>query len=174
MQFPFTAAMIFVVSGALTPAHAEAAGGKQYDTRDPFSCASTKAPAKGAPSPAQVSDYVRCNAISGEKIAGGYISLFENAKFEIGKGKPFSSWDNGGDIAIDNSEPVYPIRGSFDLYSCRPPGSMGYPAGRNCHLRKATAFTGNCFKTTFGDWSCQGNTTGDGLAGVQEEIAPPK
>jgi hypothetical protein len=174
MQMRIAAAMILALSGALTLAHAEESGGKQYDTRDPFVCASTKVPAKGAPAAAQVANYVRCNAISGEKIAGGYISLFENAKFEIGKGKPFSSWDNGGDIGIDNAEQVYPIRGTFDLYSCRPPGSMGFPAGRNCNLRKATAFTGDCFKTTFGDWSCQGHTTGDPLAGVQAEIAPPK
>jgi hypothetical protein len=174
MRIPLAAVMIFAISGTFTLAHAQAGGGAEYATRDPFACASTKAPAKGAPSPAQVSDYVRCNAISGEKIAGGYISLFQNAKFEIGKGKPFSSWDNGGDLAIDNAEPVYPIRGSFDLYSCRPPGSMGYPAGRNCHLTKATAFAGECFKTTFGDWSCQGHTTGDPLAGVQAEVVPPK
>jgi hypothetical protein len=173
MQIP-VAAMIFVLSGTLTLAHAQEGSGKQYDTRDPFVCASTKAPATGAPSLAQISNYVRCNAISGEKIAGGYISLFENAKFEIGKSRPFSSWDNGGDIAIDNAEPVYPIRGSFDLYSCRPPGSMGYPAGRNCHLTKATAFTGDCFKTTFGDWSCQGHTVGAPLSGEQTEVAPPK
>ncbi len=166
--------MIFAISGLFTQAHAAPGGGKEYDTRDPFVCASTKAPEKGAPSVAQVSDYVRCNQISGEKIAGGYISLFENARFEIGKGNPYSSWSDGGSIAIDNSQPVYPIRGSFDLYSCRPPGSMGFPAGKNCNLRKATDFTGTCFKTTFGDWSCQGHTTGDGLVGVQTEIAPPK
>ena len=174
MQIPFAVAMIFLISGTPNLAHAQEGDGRQYNTRDPLVCPSTKAPANGAPSPEQVAAYVRCNAISGEKIAGGYISLFENAKFEIGKGKPFSSWDNGGDIAIDNSEPAYPIRGTFDLYSCRPPGSMGYPAGRNCHLTKAMAFAGYCFKTTFGDWSCQGNTTGNPLANVQEEIAPPK
>ena len=71
MQITFAAAMIFAISGTLDLAHAQEGDGRQYDTRDPFVCASTKAPAKGAPSPAQVVDYVRCNAISGEKIAGG-------------------------------------------------------------------------------------------------------
>ena len=122
----------------------------------------------------KVKDYVRCNKISGESIAGGYIWLYENAQFEIGKARVFSSWSDAGSIDIDNSQPVYPIRGTVDSYSCRPPGSMGFPAGKNCNVRKASSFAGTCYKTTFGDWSCQGHQMGDPLTGVQTQVPPPK
>lgn len=164
----------FVLSGALTLAHGQAGAGKSYDTRDPFACKSTKEPAKGVPSPSQVKDYVRCNKISGERIAGGYIWLYENVQMEIGKGRPFSSWSDVGSIDIDNSQTVYPIRGTLDSYSCRPPGSMGFPPGKNCHAKKATDFAGTCYKTTFGDWSCQGHAMGDPLTGLEANIPPPK
>jgi hypothetical protein len=165
---------IFVLSGSLTLAHGQAGAGKYYDTRDPFVCKSTKDPAKGAPSPSQVKDYVQCNKISGESIAGGYIHLLENAQFQVGKGNPYSAWSDAGSIDIDNSQPVYPIRGTVDSYSCRPPGTMGFPAGKNCDVRKAVSFSGTCFKTTFGDWSCQGKLLGDPLTGVQTSVPPPK
>jgi len=165
---------VLTIAGTIGLSYGQTGLGAKYDTRDPFTCKSKKEPAKGAPSASQVKDYVRCNSISGEKTGGGYLSLFENAQFEIGKSRPFSSWYDAGSTAIDNSEPVYPIRGTFDLYSCRPPGSMGSPAGANCTRKKATEFTGTCFKTTFGDWSCQGHTMGDGFAGVETNIAPPK
>lgn len=118
-------------------------------------------------------DYVRCNSVSGESIAG-YIWLLENAQFEIGKGNPYSSWADSGRIGIDNSQLVYPIRGTVDSYSCQPPGTTGFPPGRNCHARKATAFTGACFTTTFGDWSSQGHMLGDPVTGVEVNISPPK
>jgi hypothetical protein len=165
---------IFVLSSTLPLAHGQAGAGKQYDTRDPFVCKSTKEPAKGAPSTNQVTDYVRCNKIGGEKIAGGYIWLFEQVVLQIGKGRTFSSWSDAGNIDIDNSQTVYPIRGTVDSYQCRPPGSMGFPAGKNCHVKRATDFAGTCFKTTFGDWSCQGHPMGDPLADVQANMPPPK
>jgi len=157
---------IFVISVA----HGQG-GGKEYATRDPLACKSKKEPAKGAPSASQLKDYVRC---SNERIAGGYISLVENPQIEIGKSRPYSAWSDSGNSNIDNSEPVYPIRGTYDLYSCRPPGSMGFPAGANCNVRKATEFKGTCFKTTFGDWSCPIQGIGDGFAGVTHSVPPPK
>ncbi|HLY62525.1 MAG TPA: hypothetical protein VKV95_17425 [Terriglobia bacterium] len=165
---------IFVFAGALTLAYGQEGAGKKYDTRDPFECKSMKEPATGAPSPSQVKDYVRCNKISGESIAGGYIYLYENAEFEIGKARPFSAWSDAGRRDIDNTQPVYPIRGAVDSYSCRPPGSMGFPPGKNCNVRKAASFTGTCFKTSFGEWSCQGKLMGDPLSGVQNQVPPPK
>jgi len=165
---------ILVLLSALTLAYGQGGGGKKYDTRDPVSCKSVKGPAKGAPSPSQVRELVACNQVSGESIAGGYISLYENGDFQVGASRPFSAWSDAGKIDIDNSQPVYPIRGTVDSYSCRPPGTMGFPAGRNCNVRKAASFSGTCFKTTFGDWSCQGKLLGDPLAGVTNNVPPPK
>jgi len=95
-------------------------------------------------------------------------------QFEIGKGNPYSAWSDAGNRDIDNSQPVYPIRGTLDSYLCRPSGTMGFPAGKNCNVRKTVSFTGKCFKTTFGDWSCQGHLLGDPLVGVITNMPPPK
>jgi hypothetical protein len=116
-------------------------------------------------------DYVRC---SNERSGGGYIGLLENLQVEIGRSRPYSAWSDSGNSSIDNFQPVYPIRVTADFYSCRPPGSMGFPAGKNCQLKKATTFEGTCFKTTFGDWSCPIHGTSDPLAGVQSNIPPPQ
>ena len=169
-----TVALLIALSATGVQVYGQAGAGKKYDARDPFVCKSTKEPAAGAPSPNQVKDYVKCNKISGESIAGGYIWLLENGQFEIGKSRPFSSWSDVGSKTIDNSQPVYPIRGTVDNYQCGVPGAIGFPAGGNCHVRKAAPFVGTCFKTTFGDWSCQGKQTGDPLLGVQVNMPSPK
>lgn len=168
-QSVLTVLMIMCATALLAQNHA--GDGKLYQSRDPLVCKSQKEPAKGAPSGSHLKEYVQC---TNERVAGGYIGLFENLQVDIGKSRPYSAWSDSGSSNIDNSEPVYPIRGSYDFYSCRPPGSMGFPAGKNCHLRKATTFEGTCFKTTFGDWSCPIRGTSDGLVGVQTDIAPPK
>ncbi len=165
--------LISLVTACVTCALAQnhPGDGKQYDTRDPAVCRSTKEPAKGAPSGNQLKEYVQC---ANERIAGGYISLMQNLQIEIGKSRPYSAWSDSGHTNIDNSEPVYPIRGTYDLYSCRPPGSNGFPAGQNCNVRKATEFKGTCYKTTFSDWSCPVQGIGDGFVGITNNVAPPK
>jgi hypothetical protein len=162
---------LMLICNAGSLAYAQPGAGKPYDTRDPVSCKSKKEPAKGAPTGRQLREYVLC---TNEKVGGGYIGLFQNLTVEIGKSRPYSAWSDSGNTSIDNSQPVYPIRGIYDLYSCRPPGSMGFPAGKNCNLRKNTDFIGICFKTTFNDWSCPVQSQGDGLAGVVTGVPPPK
>jgi len=157
----------------ITPAHSQNGVGRQYDTRDPFVCKSTKAPARGAPSPSQLIDYVKCKS---EKIGGCCIWLMENVHVEVGKSRPFSSWSDVGNQDIDNSQPVYPIRGTNDAYQCSPPGSSGgnVPAkGKNCWVTRAAAFEGICYKTTFGDRSCPVHGTAAPKT-VQTDMPPPK
>ena len=161
--------IVFGVAGV--PAYAQPGSGKPYESRDSLTCKSKKEPAKGAPSGSQLKEYVQC---ANEKVAGGYILLFQNVQVEIGTSRPYNAWSDSGNSSIDNFQPVYPIRGSYDLYSCRPPGSMGFPAGKNCNVRKAAEFTGTCFKTTFNDWSCPVKSVGDGLAGITYSVPPPK
>jgi hypothetical protein len=162
---------LVILGGAGMLAYGQPGAGKPYDTRDPFACKSKKEPAKGAPSASQVKDYVLC---TNEKIAGGYIGLFQNLQVEIGTSRPYSAWSDSGNSSIDNFQPVFPIRGSAEFYSCRPPGSMGSPAGQNCQMTKGFTFKGTCFKTTFGDWSCPIQGTSPPFAGVQNNIPPPK
>src|ERR1019366_10418405 len=107
-----------------------------------------------APSSSQIIDYVKCKE---EKTGGCCIWLMENVQPEIGKSRPFSAWSDVGNHDIDNSQPVYPIRGTYDDYQCSPPsiaGGFGAPKGQNCSVKKADPFVGICYKTTFGDWSC--------------------
>lgn len=162
---------LFVLGATGFVAYSQSGAGKAYDTRDPFTCKSKQEPTKGAPSGSQLRDLVLC---SNERAAGGYIGLFQNLKVDIGKSRPYSSWSDSGNSNIDNSQPVYPIRGTAEFYSCRPPGSMGFPAGKNCQVKKDFTFQGTCFKTTFSDWSCPIQGTSDGLANVQANMPPPR
>jgi hypothetical protein len=171
MKVPSLSAVLALMCGAGILAHGQVGAGKPYDTRDPLVCKSLKEPVRGAPSASQLRDYVQC---SNERAAGGYIGLFQNLNVEIGKSRPYSAWSDSGNTDIDNSQPVFPIRGSYDFYSCRPPGSMGFPAGKNCNVRKASTFAGICYKTTFSDWKCPVQGTSDGLVGVQPNMPPPK
>jgi hypothetical protein len=164
---------IFALSLWVTPAHGQAGVGKKYDTRDPFVCKSTKEPATGAPSSSQITEYVKCQE---EKTGGCCIWLMENVQPEVGKSRPFSSSD-AWIHDIDNSQPVYPIRGTYDAYQCSPPsvsGGFGAPKGQNCSVKKADPFVDICYETTFGDWKCQVHDTTDPLKGVQAGQAPPQ
>jgi hypothetical protein len=162
------------VAGTIALSYGQPGVGAKYDTRDPVVCKSTKEPATGGPSPSQAKDYVRCAA---EKIGGGNIFLMENVEIETGKSRPFSGYTDVGHEDIDNSQPVYPIRGTADFYQCSPPGSSGgdVPAkGHNCTLTKATPIAGTCYKTTFGDWHCPTHGTGPAFVGVHPNMPPPK
>src|SRR5690348_861356 len=105
-----------IVLCASTFAAAQAGTGAKFGTRDPHTCASKKEPTSGAPSGARLEELVRCGS-GGEKVYDGQLFLLENLKAEIGKGRPYQASDSLAHN-IDPSQPVYPIRGSFDKYQC--------------------------------------------------------
>src|SRR5580692_11007538 len=111
MRIQNTLALLAMLAATAALADNHTGDGKLYDTRDPGVCKSTKEPAKGAPAANQLKEYVQC---ANERIAGGYISLFQNLQVEIGKSRPYSAWSDSGNTAIDNFQPVYPIRGTMD------------------------------------------------------------
>jgi hypothetical protein len=115
---------VLIMAGSLGLAHGQAGVGKKFDTRDPLECNSLKKVTAGVPSSSQIKDLVTCKA---EGTGGCCIYLMENVKVEIGKSRPFSSWSDVGNADIDNSQPVYPIRGTADKYQCQPPGGTPYP-----------------------------------------------
>lgn len=145
---------VLILSGASPLLNAQQGIGAQYFTRDPITCSSKKAPASGPPSPAQAALYVRCDP-SGEGLYGGYLFLLENVQVEIGKGRPFQYGSDIGMSEIDPSQPVYPIRGSFQRYQCSSSKAGPYKRGSNCTLITTPQAKGACFKTTFGDWTCK-------------------
>ncbi|MGA7949194.1 MAG: hypothetical protein WCA45_03420 [Thiobacillaceae bacterium] len=159
----FTSAIIFCVMAATT-GFAYAGIGAKYATRDPATCASKTKPAKGAPTAEQAKQYVLCGSAS--RVGEGedsyhHMILMENVRVEIGQGRPFQGGINS-DINmhdVDPRFPIYPIRGSFDMYQCSniaagDPWQSIYEAGKNCDVYEEHRATGSCFKTTFGDWDC--------------------
>jgi hypothetical protein len=133
---------------------AEAQTGAKYGTRDPAVCRSKTEPTKGAPTPAQAFQYWQCKKEKGVDTRYN-IYLYENARLEVGKGRPYQVSDMNLS-AIDPSLSVYPVRGTFDVYQCQDPAHMAAPAPRrNCNLHENVDATGVCYKTTFGDWDCE-------------------
>ena len=140
--------------------------GKTYHSRDPFVCKSMKDPSRGAPSTSQLREYILC---ANEKIMGFGLLLYENVKPEVGKSRSYSAGADSGAGEIDPSQPVYPVRGTWDAYTCCEPTHNG-TIGKNCNMRKATPLAGACYRTTFCDWSCRVRNTSwdlnDSIAGV--------
>ncbi|MBZ5607380.1 MAG: hypothetical protein LAP38_03915 [Acidobacteriia bacterium] len=147
--------------------------GATYGTREPITCKSTKDPAKGPLSAQQAALYVRCGREGISRHSGGdLLYLYENVAFEVAKGRPYQTSDSLL-TDIDPSLPVYPIRGTFDLYSCSDPRQMTPPKpGKNCGLNKNTQGTGVCYKTGFGDWKCTIGYDFDFRATVREVRGP--
>jgi hypothetical protein len=147
---------VLTIACVLGVAHGQTGVGAAYGSRNPAVCKSTKSPASGVPSASQLKDYVRCDVYLGEKANGKTIYLLENLQVEIGKGRPYQDSEKGVSN-IDPSQPVYPIRGSYDKYSCAVLVAGGLPnatRGANCAIFKEPRASGICYKTTFGEWGC--------------------
>jgi hypothetical protein len=92
----------------------------------------------------------------------GLLFVIENVKVEVGK--PIGK---ARDVLIINHDAdpdglIYPIRGSYDQYLCSPVDDSYAPHahGQNCAVTHETHATGDCHRTSFGDWSCYMNGTG--------------
>jgi hypothetical protein len=152
-------------------ANAQQDAGKPYGARDPHTCASRKAPAKGAPSSAQAAEYFTCDseAITGLK----QLNQVADVKVEVApKGRPFSILTEPY-ADIDPDKPVYNIRGSFILQFCVAlDGSIVKP-GKNCQALDETNATGICYMSTFGDWHCHMQDSG-AWAHIRQGVPPLK
>ncbi len=148
--------------------------GTKYGTREPETCASTKEPAKGAPSPALVKRYLRCHV---EGVGpGGKMYLIENVNVEVGKGTPFLQLSGGQrPFGADPDGLVYAIRGSFTSYQCAVPSAIMNNFGKNCATFENKHATGECFRSAFGDWTCNMTDT-NAINDPQNRynVAPPK
>jgi hypothetical protein len=162
--------LLVVLGGAGVPAQGQTGIGKTYHSRDPFVCKSMKDPARGAPSPSQARDYIRC---ANEKIMGSGLLLYENVQVEVGKSRPFSAGTDSGAGEIDPSQPVYPVRGTWDSYTCWEPTHNG-TIGKNCNSQKAAPIAGACYRTSFGDWSCRVRNTSWDTTDTKAGVPPPQ
>jgi hypothetical protein len=154
--------------GVFGAAGAQSIGAK-YGTRDPRTCADSKAPARGAMTPALATKYLIC---SEEKVSGENLYLIEGlTSVEVGGSRPYNLRNDSSED-IDVTAPVYPIRtGSYKSYQCGivNAGNKGY----NCNIYPYPSGSGACRRTTFGDWKCSlGYQTAD-RSQVQNNVPPP-
>jgi hypothetical protein len=128
------------------------AQGSKYGSRDPKTCPASKYSA--APSTDQAGQLFACAT---EQDTGDTIYLVQDVKVEIAsKSRSFQSGDLYNDI--DQSGPVFPIRGSYTEYACRKQFNLDSShtnLGKNCSAMQQPHAQGICYKTTFGDWSCR-------------------
>jgi len=134
------------------PAAAQTGVGAPFGARDPKTCASTAAPAHGAPSAEQARLYVMCG-FEHAKGSGslGELYLTDAVTVQVGKGRPFEYGDGQGDIDVKAA--VIPIRGAMTYYRCYPISS-GHPNGQSCKKTEWPKAEGECYRTSFGDWRC--------------------
>ena len=124
-----------------------------YGTRDPVKCGpftSIAGPALTAEEAQQI--YVcRKEADPIDFVSNLYLN--EDVKFQVGAGRPFGQASDLLISDIDQSKPVYPVRGTLTKVQCDDI-SMLYPnAGENCNEYEKTA-DGVCYVNLFGEWDC--------------------
>jgi hypothetical protein len=155
-------------------AHADESVGAKFGSRDPRICA-TRTEALSA---ATAKQYFICDSefTVGPNASGESIYLVSDVTVQLGKPRPFSpdtdTFGFAADNSIDPSQPVVPIRGSFNEWVCGKLGQINAAPGKSCNLTSNPHAVGICFKNSFGDWHC----TMTDLAGVREFLplhAPP-
>ena len=124
-----------------------------YGTRDAETCGNTKAPVRGAITPALAKKYLMCDR---EGVRRHAMHIVENVKVEVGGGRRFQPQSDLNFSDINVRALIYPIRGSLTSYECVEVDSNRNHSnlGRNCTMFVERKATGTCYKTTFGDWRC--------------------
>ncbi len=160
--------------GGEAAAQREKSIGERFGSREPRTCADTKAPAKGAITAVLALKYLNCQM---ESVWSNDLYLVENVKVEVGGGISYAAIIGQYSLdQIDVKYPVYPIRGSFLKYQCQDPETAYVgPPDTNCTTYNQPKATGYCYKTTFGDWRCNmADRSGTETENVRRRIAPPK
>jgi len=177
LSLPATIAIVLAFFGAFSGAavaQGEKSISERYGSRDPRTCADTKAPAKGAITAALALKYLNCQM---EYVAGGGdLYLVENVKVEVGSGIPYAAIMGQRSLSeIDVKHPVYPIRGSLLRYQCQNRLTAARNPDANCNSYNEPKATGYCYKTTFGDWRCYMNdVNAANAANINHDVPPPK
>ena len=148
--------------------------GARFGSRDPRTCASRSEPLTAE----TARQYFICDQefVVGPNASGESIYLVADVKVQLGRPRAFDpltdTFEFAQTNAIDPSQKVVPIRGSFNEYVCGKIGQINAPAGSNCNLTTNPHAMGLCFVNSFGDWHC----TMTDLGGVREfnaSHAPP-
>ncbi len=168
----FTPTTAPVRANTTQPVQALTGVGAAYGARNPRTCANTKAPVSGPLSAQQAMQYVICGYERESNIIYLSLNLLDNIKLELGSSRPYQPrTDSYPDI--DVRSPIYPIRGSYTTYTIDKLYSNGENRGKNCDIYQNRPFTGVCYRTTFGDWSCGISAGGSGYPDIAN-TAPPR
>ncbi|MGD0346419.1 MAG: hypothetical protein ABSA85_06660 [Terracidiphilus sp.] len=158
-------ALCFMAFTLLTPLGCKSAGGEgpsgsaasisgpltilpEYDARAPRTCSKVTSP----PSAEQAAVMVQCTM---EGLSPTGLQLFQDVKLEMGAPRAFIYNSDAGLAGIDTNAQVYPLRGSYTGYFCTKWGGSLVPIGHNCVVSAVPTAEGQCWKTSFGDWSCK-------------------
>ncbi len=142
--------------------------GAPYQSRDPATCSNRSAPVSGPMTALIARAYVAC---SREGIREDHVYLVGGMDLEVGRSRPFQLSDqNNSDV--DPKQPVYPIRGRLLIYYCARVSDDGSNAGKNCDIINIPAATGECYKTTFGDWTC--DMSNKDYTTIRQDMPAPK
>ncbi len=166
------AVAVLLFAGSLNAAAQEKKSiGERYGSREPRACGDMKAPARGAITAALAVKYFICAA---EKVDGQYLYLVENVKVEVGTSRPYNPNMDLNVPEIDVRFPLYPIRGSHDLYQCKDPKNdyIRIP-GKTCVRYEHRNAKGFCYKTTFGDWRCYQTDLNIPNENIFMDVPPP-
>lgn len=159
--------LVFASAGPI--AHAQAGAGAKYGSRDPRTCMPDKSKTLTAGS---ASKLFTCFI---EKDAGDYLYLVADLKLDIAAARKYQAGDTYVDI--DQTAPVYPIRGSFTKYQCSRQFNTDAShtnVGKNCNAYPQPQAQGICYRTTFGDWSCKMFDRVTSAEAAKMRVAPPK
>jgi hypothetical protein len=157
----------------LSPTILNAQTGRDFGTdRQPRTCQSRSAPTSGGISAAQATAYAACEDEADSKVkSSGTVNFVDILSLQVLKPRQVNELDlrRYGQGIIDENRPIYPIQGSANYYTCYNLLGGIYKRGQNCSVYRSTESRGNCFKTTFGKWTCKLTHSGT----PEGKVAPP-
>ncbi len=132
-----------------------------YGTRDPVQCGPFTTLAGAAPSGEEAAEIYKCAYEAEPLDFVGMLYLIEDAKFQVGAGRPFGTVSDISLSDADQSKPVYPLRGTFTTVQCDDISDYMQNRGANCNEYEKSA-DGTCYQNLFGEWACavSGMSTG--------------
>lgn len=155
----------------MVPAFALPGSGAKYGSRDPRTCQPSTS--STAPTAEQARQLFICDT---ELDVNDTLYLVENVTIQVAQSsRAIQPGDSYNDI--DQSKPVFPIRGSFTEYSCGKVFNVDAShtnAGKNCSVLQQPHAQGICYKSTFGEWVCRMKDPTVGWSSAQTGVAPPK
>lgn len=105
------------------------------------------------PTIAQIPTLIQC--AKDNHASRDFISIWEDISVETGSMRPYNYNRDHHYTGIDTTSQLLPIRGTMTQVACSSISRMR-PSneGKNCNITVMPTAQGDCFKTSFGDWSC--------------------